>query len=900
MKRFGVVRMIVLLFFSAVHATTDPCQNYGVINQARRSSAAETDDPDLDICDIYLDPGWYRFTSYTGGVIPTSCVQPYHCSTQVPVWMNGTLPQGDDIVIRTACGNLGVPSDCCTIPFDIRVKRCTEPGGVFYVYELEPTYSCPMAYCAGNLPLCPDGEVYDDFHKHCIETRPVVPCDFERHGFCEWLQERNDDLNWAKTTGEHSSGSVLPGVDHTKETAAGSYAFIQSTASNQPGDTARFISPVIVPSETDTCNINFYYQVDGSEAGMLRIYKKGYHSNRRSLVWTSPLNRVNAWTVTTVSLVHANPFQVIIEGTLESDGQSAVSLDDVSFSPGCSSDVDGAVRLVDGAMFGEGRVEIYYDHEWGTICNRSWTQTNGDVICSQLGYTRALSRSQQYPAPASTPIHLDDVSCSSANVTKISSCSHSRWGHYHPHCDHQRDVSVACTGQWHRCRDTEFTCSNTICVPPEVRCDFTNDCGDNSDEQGCGEYPGRCDFQDGLCSWEQGASDSADWVRTDGGTVSSTEAPPTDHRTRTGGKYLLLEAASTGRTRNAVLTLSEYYLSTTEDCKIFFHYFMTTSTGQLSLRLATRRDLGNPVGMTMTSSTGRRWIREEMVVPINTTFQVSFEGQIEPSSGVIAIDDVSLTPSCVEVQVDSTKDDAKAAPRDSGLPPPTIAAIVVVCFVVPLGLIAAAFSLCYLRRKNSANELREAVHELEQRSGHDNPCIEHHYDHLHMHQTGQHSQAAQANGTAVTFQNLQRCQRANGIQKQTQMPPVGASSDEKSVPQGLTVNMDSSGYAFLQKSAMCPAYTTDTAYTDPALCRFLKHHGFSEFTDMFTDKGLTLSFLHSASEKDLISFGIPIAIAVSVLKKLHEQPSSENEYTSLNVGAASGQPAIKPITNVHV
>ncbi|XP_066302047.1 pancreatic secretory granule membrane major glycoprotein GP2-like [Branchiostoma lanceolatum] len=283
MDQLRVVRMIVLLFLSTVSGTTDPCQHHGVINQARRSSAATVDDSDLVICDIYLDKGWYRFTSYTGGEIPTSCVQPYQCSTEVPLWMDGTLPEGDDIVNRTACGNLGDPSDCCTIPIDIRVKRCTEASGVFYVYELQPTYSCPMAYCAGSLPLCPDGEVYDDLHKHCIETRPVVPCDFEGHGFCEWLQERDDDLDWTKTTGQHSSGSVLPGVDHTLGTAIGSYASIRSSASNQPGDRARLISPVIVTSKTDTCN-------------------------------------------------------VIIEGTLGSDGQSAISLDDVSFSTGCSSE----------------------------------------------------------------------------------------------------------------------------------------------------------------------------------------------------------------------------------------------------------------------------------------------------------------------------------------------------------------------------------------------------------------------------------------------------------------------------------------------------------------------------------------------------------------------------------
>ncbi|CAH1276877.1 MALRD1, partial [Branchiostoma lanceolatum] len=203
----------------------------------------------------------------------------------------------------------------------------------------------------------------------------------------------------------------------------------------------------------------------------------------------------------------------------------------------------------------------------------------------------------------------------------------------------------------------------------------------------------------GLCSWVQATSDNADWVRTNGGAATSAGAPPTDHRTRTDGRYLLLEAPSAG-TPNAVLTLPEDYLSTTEDCKIFFHYFMTTSSGQLSLRLATRRNQGRLVGRTVTSPSGRHWIREELVVPVNTTFQVSFEGILEPSSGVIAIDDISLTPSCEQVQVDSTKDDTKAAPQETGLPVSATTAIAVVCSIVPVGLAAATATLCYLRRKN--------------------------------------------------------------------------------------------------------------------------------------------------------------------------------------------------------
>ena len=51
-----------------------------------------------------------------------------------------------------------------------------------------------------------------------------------------------------------------------------------------------------------------------------------------------------------------------------------------------SNPFSGMIRLQGGNYSNEGRVEVYCNGQWGTICDNGFGSTDAQTICKQLGY----------------------------------------------------------------------------------------------------------------------------------------------------------------------------------------------------------------------------------------------------------------------------------------------------------------------------------------------------------------------------------------------------------------------------------------------------------------------------------------------------------------------------------
>ncbi|XP_040275435.1 lysyl oxidase homolog 3 isoform X4 [Bufo bufo] len=90
----------------------------------------------------------------------------------------------------------------------------------------------------------------------------------------------------------------------------------------------------------------------------------------------------------------------------------------------------------------EGRIEVFYNQEWGTICDDDFTMENAHILCRHLGFTEATAwtHSAKYGKGIGR-IWLDNVICTGKEKS-IADCKSRGWGN--SDCTHEEDAGVVC------------------------------------------------------------------------------------------------------------------------------------------------------------------------------------------------------------------------------------------------------------------------------------------------------------------------------------------------------------------------------------------------------------------------------------------------------------------------
>lgn len=95
-----------------------------------------------------------------------------------------------------------------------------------------------------------------------------------------------------------------------------------------------------------------------------------------------------------------------------------------------------------GSRQNEGRVEVFHDGEWGTVCDDFWGYSDAAVVCRQLGFgDSGVAYSYARFGRGEGPIWLDNVACTGYEL-RLEDCPSNGWGIHN--CGHYSDAGVRC------------------------------------------------------------------------------------------------------------------------------------------------------------------------------------------------------------------------------------------------------------------------------------------------------------------------------------------------------------------------------------------------------------------------------------------------------------------------
>ncbi|KAM6919975.1 uncharacterized protein PEZ65_012019 [Lycodopsis pacificus] len=480
-----------------------------------------------------------------------------------------------------------------------------------------------------------------------LPTRPTPPsttsdqtlcpmnCDFETN-LCGWEQLVQDSFDWKRHSGPTPSILTGPNQDHT--TGAGFYMYIEGNNASH-GDSSRLWSSMC--HYNGPLCLNFWYHMYGSATAMaLNIYL--LKDNEATKLWVMMNNQGPEWHAGIVDIEVSGPFQIIVEGIRGSNNLSDVAIDDISIHFGsCSGSFPG---LISGTEPPSTTAEVLpslpgcnidcsFDSNlcsWNQMVTDAfdWTWHSGSTPTLMTGPSAGhtgdasgvVTTSPPKPEGNTTPPIVPEPTTAAPQPPVVNATA--------------------------QLPDTAQPPAANVTIPPtvEAQTDFIN--GDNVTEAPDNRPPPHsvcqlnCNFEQGLCQWNQLLTDVFDWTRYSGSTPTMMTGPSSDHTTGD-GHYLYIEANSASNGDTARLISSECSDSGPQCLQFWYHMYGSADTMGLHVYLFQDR-LAEAVWWRRNDH-GNMWHMAQVDITTTEAFQIIVEGRRGSNEeSDVAIDDVKL------------------------------------------------------------------------------------------------------------------------------------------------------------------------------------------------------------------------------------------------------------------
>ncbi|XP_042229112.1 MAM and LDL-receptor class A domain-containing protein 2-like [Homarus americanus] len=627
---------------------------------------------------------------------------------------------------------------------DLSFEKCFLPSPQ---HDICRDFFCTNLACVSMFEEC---DFVDDCGDYSDEDDTLAGCDkyvgrcnFEDSSSCDWVIDK--DSSWQ--IGSPSTQDIIPLRDHTRNTADGSFMYIESNDKQSAATQGIVTSPVIF-SPSVLCLLRFYYYSYGPEVNQLVVSVRDSSNGLQKDIKVVSGSIGQYWDrieIMPPSEDISKLLEFVLTGsTLNYTGglPSVIAIDDISFTKDCTPSNDTLPTVtIPSTTTTENDCHNQYPCLNGKcipnteVCDfkDDCGDNSDEIICAecsfdvnQCGWADQSYGSSRWMRASGSPYGRDSYvmkvfALGAGTDTKgdlvsyklgasATSCTMSfyfmkggkdstlelnlltnnmeltLWLVYNDFGEVWQNQTVGILARdfgWklrfrvqnfdddghviidevhfhncalpvpHVCPDDQFTCGNGVCVNDSQVCDFSNDCGDNTDEypDTCEQFPERCNFEADFCHWQQHTDDDElDWMRKNGEMLDEDVGPDYDHTYgNETGFYLYLRSIKGSQGQNAKIS-GPPFLPSTGDCHFRF-WFMMRNHLNSSLRVSVVET--NPkvrrtdIIFQTTGTDDYLWVREDLPITYSRYFQILIEGWAGAvDDGDIAIDDISYSTKC--------------------------------------------------------------------------------------------------------------------------------------------------------------------------------------------------------------------------------------------------------------